>query len=103
MTWTIERSNASEFDIEEIWLTIAPDNPAVADSVIDAITSVILRLSDFPYLGRRRDDIAPGLRGRVHGSYLVLYELDEQFRRILVKRIIHGRRDLATAFRKPGE
>jgi toxin ParE1/3/4 len=96
-------SPAAEADIEEIWLTIAADNPAAANRVVRGIGRKIRLLEQNPRLGVRRPDIAPTLRMLVERPYLVLYELqpdhDESAVAIVeIVRVIDGRRDLATLF-----
>ena len=89
---TIRRTAAAEDDLLEIWRTIAADNPAAADRVLDAIERKCQLLAMFPEAGPARDDIAPGLRYLVQGSYLILYRVAGS--RVLIARVVHGRRQL---------
>jgi toxin ParE1/3/4 len=62
----------AERDPEEIWLTIAPDNPRAATRLLRAIGRKIDLLADFPRLGTHRGDITPGMRMMVARPFLVL-------------------------------
>jgi toxin ParE1/3/4 len=93
------RSPAAERDLEDIWLTIAADNPAAATRTVRAIGARIERLALFPRLGPRRADIRPTARMLVDGAYLVLYETrpdtdDGPVDEVEVVRVVDGRRNL---------
>jgi toxin ParE1/3/4 len=94
-------SLAAERDLEDIWLTIAADNPPVATRLIRDIGAKIARLAEHPRLGPRHPAIRPATRMLVDGPYLVLYEIrpdtdvgpvDE----VEIVRVVDGRRDLAS-------
>jgi len=94
------RSSAAERDLEEIWLTIAADNPPAATRVVRAIGARIDQLARHPRLGPRRPDIQPCARVLVEGSYLILFEThpdtdDGPVDWVEVVRVVDGRRDLA--------
>jgi toxin ParE1/3/4 len=91
------RTARAEEDLIEIWTYIARDNLTAADRVLDRIDTVCLRLSENPYLGPARPDLAGGLRYFVSGSYLVLYRIIESG--VEVVRVVHGARDLPSLFR----
>ncbi|MFZ0705184.1 MAG: type II toxin-antitoxin system RelE/ParE family toxin [Candidatus Korobacteraceae bacterium] len=93
------RSPAAERDMEEIWLTIAADNPSAATRVVRAIGARIDQLADHPRLGPRRPDIQRAARVLVEGPYLILFETHPDTDEGLVEwveivRVIDGRRDL---------
>ncbi|MDD3311525.1 type II toxin-antitoxin system RelE/ParE family toxin [Pseudodesulfovibrio sp.] len=83
-------------DLINIWRHIALDDPQSADDVLDAIDAKCQQLSRHPQLGPAREDIRPGLRYLVIGSYLALYKVDEDAVRIV--RVLHGHRDLGGLF-----
>lgn len=88
----ILRTRRARQDILEIWDFIAEDDPDAADAMLDAIGARCRELAKHPQMGPARDDIRPGLRYSVLGSYLILYEaLDDG---IKVVRLIQGRRDI---------
>ena len=82
-----------ETELDEIWLYIATDSsrPDIADRVIDS-TERSLELARHPYLGRKRDDLRPGLRSVAVGSYVVIYRIEGKDVQIL--HVLHGRRDI---------
>ena len=93
------RSPAAERDMEEIWLTIAADNPSAATRVVRAIGARIDQLADHPRLWPRRPDIQRAARVLVEGPYLILFETHPDTDEGLVEwveivRVIDGRRDL---------
>jgi toxin ParE1/3/4 len=51
-------------ELSNIWADIVKEggNIAAADAVIDAITDRFYLLSQYPRMGRARDDLRPGLR-----------------------------------------
>jgi toxin ParE1/3/4 len=88
----IVRSPAAEDDLIDIWCSIARDNPAAADRVLETFAVRIKQLATFPDSGSRRPDIAPDARGLVVGSYLVLYRKTDKH--VEIVRIVHGARDI---------
>ncbi len=53
-------------------------------------------VTDMPGMGRRRDDLAPGLRNIVEGEYLIFYRVlgDD----VIIQRVIQGSRNLPSQF-----
>jgi len=97
------RSPAAERDLEDLWLTIAAENPSAATRVLGAIAARIGRLSDHPRMGPRRPDSRPAARMPLEGPYLVLYQThpdtDEgPVDAVEIVRVVDGRRDLAILF-----
>jgi toxin ParE1/3/4 len=89
-------TRAAREDLIDIWTHIARDDPAAADRVLDRLDEVAAHLTENPRMGPARDDIRPGLRYLVSGSYLLLYRIvgDD----IEIVRAVHGRRDLYGLF-----
>lgn len=85
-----------ENDLLDVWLTIAVDNPAAADAMIDRIWERCQALRQQPKMGPSRADIAPDCRQLSVGAYLVLYRITDDT--VELVRVIHGRRDLAAVF-----
>jgi toxin ParE1/3/4 len=99
----VVRSPAAERDLEDIWLTIAADNPAVATRIVRALGVRINQLADHPRLGPRRRDIRPTARMLVEGRYLILFETYPDtdvgpVERVEIVRVVDGRRDLTALF-----
>jgi len=91
-------SRRAQEDFKRIWQYIALDDEAAADRLLLAIDSKIERLRDYPNIGPKRDDIRLGARSLVHGTYLILYEHDDDADRIEIVAIVEGMRDLNRLF-----
>ena len=89
----VKRTAQAEADLIDIWLYIAPDNPAAADKMLDEIEDKSVLLSDQPRLGPSRPDIAPELRYFPVGNYLILYRIISGG--VEVVRVVHGARRLS--------
>lgn len=83
-------------DLIGIWLHIADDDPMAADRVLDRLDDAASHLADHPEMGAARDDIRPGLRYLISGSYLLLYRITDSG--VEIVRAVHGRRDLIGLF-----
>jgi toxin ParE1/3/4 len=87
----------AERDLDDIWLRIAEDNVRAADRLIDQIWQAEKLLLDHPRAGRPREDLAPGLRSRPVGAYLIFYRPEPG--QITIVRVIWGGRNLPKIFR----
>lgn len=85
-------TRAAREDLIAIWTHIAEDDAAAADRVLDRLDEAASHLARNPQMGPARDDIRPGLRYLVSGSYLLLYRITDDG--IEIVRAVHGRRDL---------
>ncbi len=97
MTAIILSRRARE-DFKRIWTYIARDDDRAADRLLLALDAKIERLKDFPGIGTSRDDIRPGARTLVHGSYLILYEHDADADQVEIVAVVEGVRDLDRLF-----
>ena len=81
-------------DLGIIWDYIVEEsgNVAAADRVIDAITGRFYLLSQYPRMGRARDDLRPGLRSFAVGEYMIVYTIENEDVEIL--HVFHGRQDI---------
>jgi toxin ParE1/3/4 len=81
-------------DLSTIWNYIVTEsgNVAAADGVIDAITERFYLLSQYPRMGRLRDDLRPGLRSFAVGEYVIVYTIEDENVEILF--VFHGRQDI---------
>ncbi len=50
-------------------------------------------LSAFPFAGRERDELRPGVRSYVAHPYVVFHLVDERARVVTIVRVIHGSTD----------
>ena len=91
MPLEITHSRRARRDIGDIWRYIVVDNEAAAARVLRKIMSVIVKLADFPQIGRLRPELRSGMRSFSAGAYVIFYE--QRPNEIYVVRIIHGKRD----------
>jgi toxin ParE1/3/4 len=84
-------------DLDNIWDHIFKEsgNLVAADKLIDAIAERFHLLSEYPRIGRARDDLRPGVRIPV-GQYVILYIIDDED--VEIVRVCHGRRDIDRHF-----
>ena len=69
----------------------------IADRLIESIGTRFVLLGTHPRVGRRRDDLRPGMRAFPVGDYLVLYRTEGDD--VVIQRVIRGSRDLETRLR----
>ncbi len=91
------RTTLAHLDLIEIAVYLGKLNPAAANRVLNAISDRCNTLSDFPELGRKRDELAPLLRSFPVGNYVIYYRPRQGG--IEVVRVLHGARDLAHFFK----
>ncbi len=90
------RSTDAHLDVLELWLHIARHDVRAADRLVEEIEAKCDLLVQMPELGRRRDELLPGLRSLAVRGYVVIYRPEPGG--IYVQRIIHGSRDLTQLF-----
>ncbi len=84
-------------DLEGIWDYIAKDSPEAAKAVTDAILESVTTLTEFPFMGHPRTDLADEtLRVWPVHSYLIIYRPTPGV--IEVIRVVSGFRDLLALF-----
>ena len=96
MALNIVITATAQEDLVDIWSWIADESPASADRVLDRMQEVAHKLAELPKMGRARDDLLPGLRSFVVGSYVMFYMVSPESLEVL--RILHGRRDIDDMF-----
>ena len=89
-------SNSARADLTDIWAYIAEDSLGDADGFVDMLREKCEMLADSPELGRRRDDLTPGLRSFPVRRYQIFYRIAE--REIQIVRVLSGYRDLDQLF-----
>jgi toxin ParE1/3/4 len=84
----------AEADLDEIWLHVAEDSGAIetAQKLIESIATTFDLLSEYPKMGRARDDLRREIRGDSVGNYIIFYRIVDDD--VLILRVLHGRRDL---------
>ena len=85
-----------ENDLLDIWLTIAADNPAAADAMVDRLWDRCQGLIQHPKLEPMRSDIAIDCRQLTVGSYLILYRISGNT--VELVRAVHGHRSLTSVY-----
>lgn len=89
-------SKLAEADLDEMWLYVAGDRGVdVADRLLDDVMDRIVLLARHPKAGRRRDELAVGLRSFPVKSHIIYYRREPSH--ILIARVLHGSRDQPSA------
>lgn len=90
----------AQADLDGVWeyIGITNDNPDAAWRQIEAIYERLVLLATYPLMGELREDLAPGLRSFVSGSYVIFYQPTNYG--IDVFGVIHGARDIPGLFRR---
>jgi toxin ParE1/3/4 len=80
----------AQADLSTVWNYIVNESGNVG--VVDALTERFYLLSQYPRMGRLRDDLRPGLRSFAVGEYVIVYAIEDENVEILY--VFHGRRDI---------
>lgn len=83
-------------DLEEIAYYVFVQSGSI-ERLIESISTRFVLLGTHPRVGRRRDDLRPGMRAFPVGDYLVLYRVEGDD--VLIQRVIRSSRDLETLLR----
>jgi toxin ParE1/3/4 len=86
-------------DLSEIWEFIADDSDDQADAFIDLLDQKFQLLAAQSGLGRRREELADGLRSFPVGRYVIFYLAIPGG--VQIVRVLHGARDIEVAFSEP--
>ena len=86
-------------DLSDIWQFIAEDSDDQADAFIDLIDQKFQLLAQQSRSGRRREELAEGLRSFPVGRYVIFYLPISGG--VQIVRVLHGGRDNEAAFTKP--
>ena len=89
-------SPPAQRDFESIWDYIAQDDPEAAAAFTLALRAKVETIADQPKIGRRCDDLLPGLRKFPARNYLIFYRIHSDHIEIL--RVLHGARDIESIF-----
>ena len=99
MSLRLRFSNQSDAELDAIWNFIAADNVGAAEATIKRIVTSCWNLAATPELGRRRDEIRPGLRSFPVGRYVILYRVRPET--LTIVQILHGARNLEELLASP--
>jgi toxin ParE1/3/4 len=86
-------------DLNEIWEFIAKDSPTAATRWVDTIEDKCRTVSDYPDMGRSRNDLEPGIQVFPVGKYAVCYRAIPNG--IEIVRVLHFSRDIEALFESP--
>lgn len=85
-------SPAAQTDLDDVWLYIAQDNPQAADRFLDTLEEKLAMLTTHPNVGRKCDELGPGLQRFPVSAYVVFYRFQAEHMEIV--RVLHGARDI---------
>lgn len=89
-------SDEAASDLEEIWIYIAPDSIRNADGFIDQLCKKCIEIADLKSIGRRRDELFPGLLSLAYKRYVIFFIRTND--RVEIVRILPGSRDIPRYF-----
>jgi plasmid stabilization system protein ParE len=97
--YKVDWDESTESDLEEIFYYIACQAlaPAAAVRLVKKIKQEGDNLKYSPHCFVY--DEKRGLRRKVVGNYLIFFTIDENKKRVLIRQIVHGNRDLTQALR----
>jgi toxin ParE1/3/4 len=94
----IVTSDKANDDLRRIYRYLALRNPQAADALMREIDERFKNLSRFPFIGRERSSLAPGLRSVLVGTHLIFCLVEHE--RIVIVRVIDGRMDIDEEFKR---
>ena len=89
-------SRQAEKDLEDIWVYLTQQDELLADKRIAQILNRLPMLSQYPNMGKQREDILVGLRSFPIKPYVIFYSKISDG--IEVIRILHQSRDVDAEF-----
>lgn len=93
---TYELSIQADQDISNIYdYTYSEFGDDQAVAYLADLETILLKLVDYPELGRERPEIRVGLRSFSYRNHVIFYRIRETHIRIV--RVLHGSRDLLSA------
>lgn len=72
---------------------IAKDNPDAAIRLLDRFDMRLSMLREHPGIGKKREELQPGVRCVVEGNYLIVYRLADDDT-VEVARVVHTKRNI---------
>ena len=91
-------SDKARADLLRIDHFIDARDSKAADAFVQRIDANFGNLAQFPFIGRERSSLAPGLRCLVVGLHLIFYQVDAE--QITVIRVIDSRMDVDEEFHR---
>ena len=93
---TYRLSDPAIQDLEEIYAFVAARSRPAAGAPVDQFTERFERLAEMPGMGRRRKELARGLRSSIVGYYLIFCRQSEGA--VEIVRVPDGSRDVERQF-----
>jgi len=91
-------SDKARADLLRIFRYIDERSPNAAIDFVRRIDANFENLVRFPFIGRERSNLAPGLRCLIVGLHLIFYVVDRD--NIIIVRVIDGRMDVDEEFQR---
>jgi toxin ParE1/3/4 len=91
-------SDKAKLDLFRIYRYLEERSPNAANDFIQRVDTNFENLARFPFIGRERSSLAPGLRCLVVGLHLIFYTVEPS--QITVVRVIDGRMDVEEEFHR---
>lgn len=70
-------SEQAQDDLIDIWQYIALDSIEIADDFVDLVYEMCREIAVFPEMGRKRDELVPGIRSLPVKKYVIFYRIRE--------------------------
>jgi len=91
-------SDQADADLLHVYRYLGERNPAAAESFIRDIDRKFENLSRFPFIGRERESLAPGLRSLAAWPHVIFYSVGDDC--VTIVRVLDGRRDIDAEFQR---
>jgi toxin ParE1/3/4 len=94
----IFESEKAKKDPLGIYTYLAERNLQADDAFVEELDTKFKNLCRFPFIGRERSSLVPGLRSILVGMYVTFYLVERD--RIVIVRVIDGRMDIDDEFKR---
>jgi len=85
-------------DLQAIHDYIAKDNPDAASRLLERLDGRLSMVREHPGIGKKRDELQPGVRCTAESNYLIVYRLVEEHT-VEIARVLHSKRNLRKILR----
>lgn len=91
-------SDEADTDLLQIHTYLAERNRTAAIALASEFQNKFESLGRFPFIGRDRSNLLPGIRSVAAETYVIFYRVDPD--RITIVRVMDGRRDIEAEFQR---
>lgn len=95
-TYRLRISKQAREDLVDVWQYIALDSFDNADKFVDLIYDKCADLASMPEMGRKRDELIPGIRSFPVKRYVIFYRTSKD--QVEIIRVLSAYRDLGSIF-----